>query len=324
VTCQFFGDSQHTKISLMSESFTFETQHQDMIHDAQMDYYGKRLATCSSDKVIKIFDILNNQSNFVTDLVGHEAAVWAVAWAHPKFGTKLASASYDRKVIIWTEERGVWSILHVYSGSELSVNAISWAPYEQGLVLVCGSSDGTVSILSQNSSNEWATPIKFKAHEFGVSAVNWAPASLPLSLVNVTSNSSQSATPRFVSAGCDNLVKIWNLDQSGSWQLETTLEGHKDWVRDVAWYPNVGLHYSTIASCYQDGVVFIWVQTSGTNEWIKHEIKDTKFESVVWRVSWSLTGNILAISSGDNVVTLWKENLEHQWKCISSLSESDS
>jgi WD40 repeat protein len=28
-----------------------------MKHDAQLDYYGKRLATASSDKTIRIFDI---------------------------------------------------------------------------------------------------------------------------------------------------------------------------------------------------------------------------------------------------------------------------
>jgi hypothetical protein len=27
-----------------------DTQHDDMIHDAQMDYYGTKLATCSSGK----------------------------------------------------------------------------------------------------------------------------------------------------------------------------------------------------------------------------------------------------------------------------------
>jgi hypothetical protein len=25
-----------------------DTQHEDMVHDAQMDYYGAKLATCSS------------------------------------------------------------------------------------------------------------------------------------------------------------------------------------------------------------------------------------------------------------------------------------
>jgi protein transport protein SEC13 len=30
-------------------------------HDAQFDYYGKRLATCSSDRVIKVFFVPDDQ-----------------------------------------------------------------------------------------------------------------------------------------------------------------------------------------------------------------------------------------------------------------------
>ncbi|KFZ03626.1 hypothetical protein V501_09337, partial [Pseudogymnoascus sp. VKM F-4519 (FW-2642)] len=31
--------------------------HDDMIHDAVLDYYGRRLATCSSDRTVKIFEV---------------------------------------------------------------------------------------------------------------------------------------------------------------------------------------------------------------------------------------------------------------------------
>lgn len=48
-------------------------------------------------------------------------------------------------------------------------------------------------------------------------------------------------------------------------------------------------------------------------------IENTK----VWRLSWSVMGNILAVSQGDNKVSLWKENLDGTWKNLSSLSESD-
>ncbi len=37
-------------LKMVSVESTVETGHDDMIHDAQMDYYGTRLATCSSDK----------------------------------------------------------------------------------------------------------------------------------------------------------------------------------------------------------------------------------------------------------------------------------
>lgn len=43
------------------------------------------------------------------------------------------------------------------------------------------------------------------------------------------------------------------------------------------------------------------------------------FDDVVWNVSWSLNGNILAVSGGDNKVSLWKQNKEGAWQCISDV-----
>lgn len=40
---------------------SFETGHGDMVHDAAFDYYGKRLATCSSDRSIKVFEVVGEQ-----------------------------------------------------------------------------------------------------------------------------------------------------------------------------------------------------------------------------------------------------------------------
>ena len=45
------------------------------------------------------------------------------------------------------------------------------------------------------------------------------------------------------------------------------------------------------------------------------------FETVVWRVSWSLSGNVLAVSAGDNKVSLWKENLRGEWECVKNIEE---
>jgi len=40
-------------------------------HDAQLDYYGRKLATCSSDRTVRIFEIVNNTQNLVATLVGY-------------------------------------------------------------------------------------------------------------------------------------------------------------------------------------------------------------------------------------------------------------
>jgi len=64
---------------------------------------------------------------------------------------------------------------------------------------------------------------------------------------------------RIVSGGCDNLVKLWRFnDQEARWMEEMKLEGHTDWVRDVAWAPCVGKNRSMIASCSQDRRVILW------------------------------------------------------------------
>jgi WD40 repeat protein len=45
--------------------------HDDMIHDAVLDYYGRRLATCSSDKTIKIFEVEGDQHRLTETLKGY-------------------------------------------------------------------------------------------------------------------------------------------------------------------------------------------------------------------------------------------------------------
>lgn len=39
-------------------------------HDAQFDYYGKRLATCSSDRSIKVYDVSGSEYKYLAELKG--------------------------------------------------------------------------------------------------------------------------------------------------------------------------------------------------------------------------------------------------------------
>jgi len=297
-----------------------------MIHDAQFDYYGKRVATCSSDKTIKIHNVSegNNINAPLADLKGHEGPVWQVAWAHPKFGVVLASCSYDRKVLVWKETSpNAWEIIYQYSGHELSVNSVAWAPHEYGLVLACASSDGYISVLTYKESDQWEH-VRFAAHTVGVNAVSWAPAAAPSSLLTTNAPAQVGPAPRrLVSGGSDKLVKVWAYsDVSARWAEEEVLRGHNDWVRDVAWAPSIGLPAQIIASCAQDCTVTIWTQETDNppaSTWVAKPLN--KFADVVWRVSWSVTGNILAVASGDNRVSLWKEGVDGEWKQIQSIDD---
>ena len=51
--------------------------HDDLVHDVQLDYYGKQLASAGSDRRIKIFDVVDGQQRQQTaELVGHDGPVW--------------------------------------------------------------------------------------------------------------------------------------------------------------------------------------------------------------------------------------------------------
>ncbi len=43
----------HTRQRVFS---SFLSEHEDFVHDLAYDFYGKRLATCSSDQRVKVFD----------------------------------------------------------------------------------------------------------------------------------------------------------------------------------------------------------------------------------------------------------------------------
>eukprot|EP00245_Coleochaete_scutata_P001017 TRINITY_DN11242_c0_g1_i1.p1 TRINITY_DN11242_c0_g1~~TRINITY_DN11242_c0_g1_i1.p1 ORF type:complete len:302 (-),score=35.49 TRINITY_DN11242_c0_g1_i1:727-1632(-) len=292
-----------------------ESGHSDVVHDVQMDYYGKRLATCSSDRTIKVFSVTGDHQSHLADLRGHDGPVWQVAWAHPKFGSVLASCSYDSKVVIWKETvENDWSQIQVFQEHESSVNSISWAPHELGLILACASSDGCISILTSKGDGSWDKTKINQAHPVGVTSVSWAPAATP----GVLLSGSTAPVQKLVSGGCDNTVKVWKLE-GGNWKMECypALTNHNDWVRDVAWAPNLGLPKNTIASASQDGTVVIWTQGKDDDNWVGSVMHD--FKVPVWRVSWSLTGNILAVSDGNNAVTLWKEAVDGQWSQVTAV-----
>jgi protein transport protein SEC13 len=283
-----------------------------LLHDVQMDYYGRQVASAGSDCRIKIFDVDHGVKRQAAELSGHDGPVWRLAWAHPEFGNLLASCSYDRQVYVWKEHSPRhWSPVHKYVGHEGSVNAIEWAPREVGMRLACASSDENISVLTHRGDGRWTSAI-FRAHKAGCNAVSWAPSSAA---------AGNTFELRIVTGGCDNLVKIWHCDEDETWAEAAVLPGiHTDWVRDVAWSVSPGApDGAVIASCAQDHLVVVWTEASG--QW---SAKVIEMPCAVWSVSWSVTGGILAAAGGDNQVTLWRENMLGDWERLGQVLEDAS
>mmetsp|Transcript_20097 Transcript_20097/g.29542 ORF Transcript_20097/g.29542 Transcript_20097/m.29542 type:complete len:380 (-) Transcript_20097:361-1500(-) len=316
-----------------SRPISVDTQHDDMVHDAKLDYYGCKLATSSSDRTVKIFDVAGDQYTHTATLQGHEGPVWEVAWAHPKFGVVLASCSFDGTVLIHRERSPhSWTLLHTHRLHESSVNGVEFAPHEFGLIAAAASSDGRVSVLTHQEDDTWSTA-HFRDNALGVNAVSWAPynclgSSPPQPIQTQQEGDGEQlqqvvAAPqlRLVTGGCDNRIRFWRLTESG-WGEEPDVIGdavrHTDWVRDVAWAPST-TPVNIVASCSEDRTVIVWTQTEAGGLW--QPILLHTFDAPVWRVSWSITGNILAVSSGDNSVTLWKASLDGTWSQVSTVDD---
>jgi protein transport protein SEC13 len=153
--------------------------------------------------------------------------------------------------------------------------------------------------------------------------VSWAPYS------PATSHSDDgSFIYRLVTGSCDNVVRVWKRLENGiagvaassGWAEEprSCSSPHSDWVRDVAWAPSSSLPCSTFASCSEDRSVFIWKQSEAG--WEPSLLR--AFDAPVWRVSWSITGTVLAVSTGDHKVTLWKQAVDESWMQISSVEDA--
>lgn len=207
---------------------------------------------------------------------------------------------------------------------ESSVNSVSFGPMEYGLVAAAASSDGRISVLSHTDTGEWEVEY-IKDTALGVNSVGWAPYGM-IDCENEGGESTVKPLPmRIVTGGSDNGVKVWTKKGNSGWESES-LEaevGHQDWVRDVAFAPNVIPGRSVIASCSEDKTVIIWkLDEENNGKWTSMVLHT--FDDPVWRVSWSVTGNILAVSSGDSNVTLWKEALDGSWSQVSQVEDVPS
>ncbi|KAH7921566.1 WD40 repeat-like protein [Leucogyrophana mollusca] len=165
----------------MIQTGLIQSAHNDLVTDVSYDFYGLRLATCSLDQRIKVWQLDESNGNWSVedDWKAHDAAVSKLSWAHPEFGTILASSSFDRTVKVWeqtsygaqgesqpngasqqqpTPSSSRWMERAVLVEARGTVRAVEFAPHHFGLKLATISSDNQLRIyecLEQSSLSNW-------------------------------------------------------------------------------------------------------------------------------------------------------------------------
>lgn len=294
-------------------------------HDAQLDYYGKRAAAAcgapvapdekglpDGDYTVYIWDITDGQQQKCTaQLKGHEGPVWKVAWAHPQFGSLLATCSYDMKIIIWKEVNGQWQKAYVDTSHTASVNDVEFCPWEHGLRLASASSDGTVSVLTYSAQEaQWRRSV-FNAHVCGAQSVSWAPA--------VHREGAHGPAVRLATGGCDNSVRIWKCEND-TWTQENQglMPSQSDWVREVAWRPDVSCN--VVASGSWDKTVVIWKQELEGQPW--RQVQKIGCAGKVEGLAWSVTGSLLAVAVDDGETVIYREGYDGRYEAVANCNEA--
>ncbi len=211
--------------------YTF-TGHRGGVRSISFSPDGRRLASGSSDKTIKIWDIKTGRLR--RTLTGHTDEVASISYSPD--GKKLASSSHDNTIKLWNSRTG--SLLYTLIGHEDWVNFVAFSP--DGRILASASNDQTIKLWDVSRGELLHT---LTGHRQLVTSLSFSPDGLAL-----------------VSSSWDRSIKLWDI-YAGKYRR--TLSGHNNSVNFVT-FSSDG---QTLASVSKDHTLKFWnIRTGGVRQ----------------------------------------------------------
>jgi len=136
--------------------------HRDRVRSVGWNCHGDKMATGSSDKMVKLWKVTSTQA--VSELKGHTDAVWKLAW-NPTHPEQLASAAKDSTVRIW--DTRLRKCAHKIDVGGSNINC-SWS--SQGNYVAVANMKDVVSVIDIRNSTKIMKNMKFK---FMVHSMSW-------------------------------------------------------------------------------------------------------------------------------------------------------
>ena len=133
--------------------------HRSNIHFAAWSPDGRRLASASVDRTIRLWD--GQTGKALQTLEGHTNAVTGVAWSPD--GRRLASASDDKTLRLWDGQTG--KSLQTLEGHTDLIWGVAWSP--DGQRLASASFDRTIRLWDGQTGQSFQT---LEGHTSGVLA----------------------------------------------------------------------------------------------------------------------------------------------------------
>jgi WD40 repeat protein/Flp pilus assembly protein TadD len=307
--------------------------HSQPVHAVAFDPDGRRLASASFDKSLKIWDLASGKE--IRTLLGHSQIVTCVAWSPD--GRLLASGSG-----IWDEARPgelkVWDAttgreLHNligfrelvnFIGPKAAIAAVAFSPDSRRLATA--NWDNTVRLWDLTTGLPVGILRGYPARCIAFSPdgqrlasgcrsgpiVVWQAASgarqhiLRGHTSDVYSVAFSPDGQRLVSGSWDHTVRVWDM---ASGKEVPTSARHTDTIWGVDYSPDG----ERLASACNDGSVKVWNASTG-----KELATFRGHSGYVHAVAFSPGGRRLASASWDNTVKIWDLNADQQGRRFSA------
>lgn len=243
----------------------FDSGHEDLVHDVAYDFYGRHVATCSSDQHIKVFrlDKETNEWQLSDSWRAHDSSIVSLDWASPEYGRIIASAAYDKTIKLWEEDPEQdecsgrrWTKLCTLNDSKGSLYDVKFAPAHLGLRLACIGNDGTLRVydaLEPSDLRSWTLTSE-------VNVLSVSPASHLQSDFCLTWCPSRFSPEKIALCVLDQAL-IYQRGKDNKLYVVGKMEGHGGLIRSISWAPSIGRWYQLIATGCKDGKVRIYKLT---------------------------------------------------------------
>lgn len=273
------------------EEKPFALGHEAYVNDICLDYFARRMASCSDDGSVRVSERTNTSWKEIwqTNVTG--AMPMKLAWSRPEHFGVLACAA-GRSVLVW-EESAHKQFFMRNSKLDFTANvACLLFPVGEDLEegrLVIGLVNGQVFEM-QLSTGIFRPLFQLKAEG------------------ELTSLSSGGTKGEALVCAAGNQASVW-VNKNARWRDFGSRLEHQAQVNHVAWGPT-GL----IATASGDGTCKLWKQDfTGGKDFALLQTLQHEQGVQVFHVEWSLTGTMLVTNGDDGLSRLWAPNMFGEW-----------